>query len=291
MKVVYFPAGRFVDSPEGLALVKAWGDAGHVIGNHTYSHTDIDTLTVAEYTADIARGDALFRRLPNFKPRLRFPFLREGSTQDKRDGVRDWLTKHGYDPAPVSIVTSDWYWNQRLVDWAKAHPDGNTEPFRKAYLQHVWDRAEYSERLARELLGRSPAHVMLLHANRVNAMYLAEVLAMFRAKGWNIAAADEAFADPLYRQLPKGLPAGNGLLAELTKDAGAQASFLRQRGPWEGAARCAGLLASRCCWRSRPPSRRPRTRSSSAPIATTRNTSSSRLATPRRCRWATAKEP
>ena len=51
-------------------------------------------------------------------------------------------------------------------------------------------------------------------------MFLAEVLAMFRAKGWKIVAADEAFGDPLYKQLPKGLPAGNGLLAELTKDAG-----------------------------------------------------------------------
>lgn len=220
VKAAYFPAGRFVDSPEGLALVKAWGSAGHTIGNHTYSHTDIDTLPVEEYTADIARGDALFKGLPNFKPRLRFPFLREGSTAARRDGVRAWLANHGYEPAPVSIVTSDWYWNQRLVDWAKTHPGGDTEPFRKAYLQHVWDRAAYSERLARDLLGRSPAHVMLLHANLVNALYLPEVLEMFRARGWTLVAADAAFADPLYKRLPMGLPAGNGLLAELTKDAG-----------------------------------------------------------------------
>ncbi|APV48397.1 hypothetical protein BWI17_01055 [Betaproteobacteria bacterium GR16-43] len=220
VKAAYFPAGRFVDSPEGLALVKAWGQAGHIIGNHTYSHTDIDKVTVEAYTADIARNDALLRNLPNFRARLRFPYLREGSTAARRDGVRAWLAKNGYKPAPVSIVTSDWYWDPRFAQWLKAYPHGDIEPFRKAYLQHVWDRAEYSERLALGVLARSPPHVMLLHANLLNAMFLGDMLAMFRAKGWTIVEAEAAFADPLYDRLPKGLPAGNGLLSELLKDTG-----------------------------------------------------------------------
>ena len=220
VKAAYFPAGRFVDSPEGLALVKAWGDAGHVIGNHTYSHADLDETKLEDYLADVARADTLLKGMPNFRPRLRFPFLKEGATAEKRDGVRNWMAANGYQPAPVSIVTSDWYFNQRFTDWAKTHPRGDTEAFHTAYLAHVWHTAAYSEALARETLGRSPAHVMLLHANRINALYLPEIIAMFRARGWTIVAADTAFADPLYKQLPQALPAGNGILGQLAKDAG-----------------------------------------------------------------------
>ena len=191
-----------------------------MIDNHTYSHADLDEVKLEDFTADIAKGDALFKALPGFRPRLRFPFLHEGATAEKRDGVRAWLAANGYASAPVSIVTSDWYYNQRYVDWAKANPRGNAELFHEAYLSHVWNAAGYSEALAKDVLGRSPAHVMLLHANRVNAMYLAEMIAMFRARGWTFVSAESAFADPLYQQRPKGLPAGNGLLRELAKDAG-----------------------------------------------------------------------
>jgi peptidoglycan-N-acetylglucosamine deacetylase len=44
-------------------------------------------------------------------PMLRFPYLKEGETKEKRDGMRTWMVKNGYTSAPVSIDTSDWYFN------------------------------------------------------------------------------------------------------------------------------------------------------------------------------------
>src|SRR5262245_31810024 len=38
---VLFVAGKRVDSPEGMAQVRSWGEAGHLVGNHTYSHRSL----------------------------------------------------------------------------------------------------------------------------------------------------------------------------------------------------------------------------------------------------------
>lgn len=221
VRAMLFPAGRNVDSPAGLARVAAWGRAGHAIGNHTYSHRSLGSarVTLDEFTADVLKAEALFKPMHGWNARLRFPYLKEGETAAKRDGMREWMARQGYRPAPVSIDTSDWFYSQRYVAWRAAHPAADTAPFRDAYLTHLWNRANDYEKLARDVLGRSPAHVMLLHTNAANADFLPDVLAMFRARGWKIVSAAEAFEDPLYAQAPATLPAGESVLWALAKQA------------------------------------------------------------------------
>src|ERR1700693_1592565 len=38
LKVAIFVCGRPVDNEAGRRLVRSWSDAGHLIGNHSYSH-------------------------------------------------------------------------------------------------------------------------------------------------------------------------------------------------------------------------------------------------------------
>jgi peptidoglycan/xylan/chitin deacetylase (PgdA/CDA1 family) len=222
VKAAFFPAGRNVDSAEGMALVESWGRQGHLLGNHTYSHRNLasERTTLEDFTADILRADQMYNALPGWQPRLRFPYLKEGNTAAKRDGMRQWMSQHGYSPAPVSVDTSDWYYSQRFVAWRDAHPGDDPAPFRDAYLAHLWDRARYYEGLSRTVIRRSPAHVMLLHTNAINAAFLPDVLAMFRDKGWKIVNADEAFRDPLYAATPAALPAGESIVWAIAKDAG-----------------------------------------------------------------------
>jgi peptidoglycan/xylan/chitin deacetylase (PgdA/CDA1 family) len=220
---MYFPAGKVVDSPLGLPLVKHWSEGGHAIGNHTYSHTALSNkkLTLEGFTADVLRADDLFKDLPGWSRRLRFPYLKEGDTVAKRDGVRQWMETHRYMPAPVSIDTSDWYFAERLLAWRERHPTQDPAPFKQAYLDHLWDRAQYYEKLATRTLGRSPSHVMLLHTNAINAAFLPDVLAMFKDKGWKIVSPLQAFGDPLYAQASSALPAGESIVWALAKQAGA----------------------------------------------------------------------
>lgn len=219
---ILFPAGHIVDSPQGLALVHAWGAAGHAIGNHSYSHSNLasDAVSLSAYIADAARNQALLEDQPGWVKRFRFPYLKEGDTAEKRDGFRNWLAESGYASGAVSIDASDWYYNTRFLRWHRAHPDADTTPFRDAYLAHLLDRAQYYDGLSRQVLGRSVKHVLLLHTNAINADFLPDIIAMFRAQGWNIVSPQDAYADPVYARTIDVLPAGESILWSLAKRKG-----------------------------------------------------------------------
>ena len=223
VKAILFPAGRVVDSADGMALVTAWGDAGHAIGNHSYAHGNFGSprVSLATFIADVQRADALYKALPGWTPLVRFPYLKEGETAEKRDGFRAWMKANGYRGAPVSIETSDWYYSSRFVAWREKNPDAEVKPYREAYLAHLWDRAQHYDAEARALVGRSPKHMLLLHTNAINAAFIGDVIAMFRSKGWRIVAPAEAFADPLYASTPDTLPAGESIVWALAKQRGA----------------------------------------------------------------------
>ena len=222
VKAMLFPAGRIVDTSEGMALVAQWGRRGHAIGNHTYAHRNLASpaMSLEAFAEDVLRADRMFASLPGWTRRLRFPYLKEGDSPAKRDGMREWMGRQGYLPAPVSIDTSDWYYDLRFAAWRKAHEHGDPAGFEAAYVEHLVDRADYYDRLAHQLLARRPAHVMLLHVNQVNATFLPAVIAKFRARGWTVISPLEAFRDPLYSQLPAILPAGESIVWGLARQAG-----------------------------------------------------------------------
>lgn len=221
VQAMFFPAGKNVDSPAGLEQVRAWAQAGHDIGNHTYSHRNFGSarLSIEAFTEDVLRAEQLLGSVPRWQRRLRFPYLKEGETADKRDGLRAWMDQHGYRPAPVSIDTSDWYYDQRYAARGP-RPEASVIRFRRLYLHHLFQRAQYYDELARQVLGRSPPHVMLLHTNRLNAEFIGDVIQMFRSKGWKIVAPSAAFQDPLYRTPAQALPAGESIVWALAQQSG-----------------------------------------------------------------------
>jgi len=222
VKSILFAVGKGVNSPQGLSLVRAWGAAGHGVGNHTYSHLNLssETTTLKAFEADVQKNEKLLGAMPGWTARLRFPYLKEGDTALKRDGFREWMADHGYRPAPVSIDASDWYYSMRFGAWREAHPGADLAPYRKAYSDHLWERATYYDGLAKRLLGHSAKHVMLLHTNEINATFLPAVIEMFRSRGWSVISPEEAFADPLYALSTKVLPAGESILWSLAKERG-----------------------------------------------------------------------
>lgn len=116
---ILFAAGNRVDSPAGLKLVEDWSKAGHAVANHTYSHPNFcsERTTLKKFITDTERNELLLKNMPGWTKRLRFPYLKEGETIEKRDGFRNWLTNHGYKSGAVSIDASDWYYNKRYLAW------------------------------------------------------------------------------------------------------------------------------------------------------------------------------
>jgi len=222
LHAMLFPSLAHVGGDAGLALVEQWAAAGHSVGNNTASHRSLSSgkVTLASFVADVQRADEALRELPTWTPMLRFPYLKEGDTRAKRDGVRQWLREHGYRSAPVSIDCSDGYYNQRYLALLAA---GRSEPvrrLRRAYVRHLLERAAYYDNLARQVIGRSPMHVMRLHTSALNAAALPEVIEAFRAKGWHFVSARSAYEDALYTMQPMTLPAGDSIVWALARERG-----------------------------------------------------------------------
>jgi peptidoglycan-N-acetylglucosamine deacetylase len=206
--------------PNRNGLIRQWGLQGHEIGNHTATHPDLDEVGLADYEQELLSCEKAIGSFPGFTRRFRFPYLKEGNTVEKRDGFRKFLDTHGYRTGPVSIDASDWYYSQRLSERLKEHPDADTKAYKDAYLRHLYDRAQYYDSLSRRVLGRSVSHVLLLHHNLINALYLADVIRMFREKGWTLIDSELAFKDPVYALRPNTLPAGESILWALAKAKG-----------------------------------------------------------------------
>lgn len=209
-----FPSLARTGRGEGLDLIMDWARAGHAVGNHTAGHRSLASpqLSLEDFIADVREADTVLRRFPTWTPMIRFPYLKEGDTLEKRDGMRAWMRSNGYLPAPVSIDASDWYYNQVYAEFSKQGALEQAARVKTAYIEHLLDRAAYYDGLARQVLGRSPAHVMLLHTSEINAASVPDIVATFRSRGWVFVSPKLAFADSFYASQPDTLPAGESLV-------------------------------------------------------------------------------
>jgi len=228
-KAALFVIGRNLEEDQGKQLLSDWDKAGHLIGNHTYSHRNFNApnSSLTEYTGDILRAEPLLKDYSHFRKYFRFPLLKEGDTVAKRDGMRAFLAQHGYRVGHVTIDNSDWVIDQRLTARLTKDPDADLKPYRDYYLDHIWDRANYYDSLSRRVLGRSVKHTVLVHYNLLNGLFLDEMIKMFKQKGWQPIDAEEAFTDSVFSAKPKVLPAGESIVWALAKEKGTIAKSLR----------------------------------------------------------------
>ncbi|MCB0419057.1 MAG: polysaccharide deacetylase family protein, partial [Bdellovibrionales bacterium] len=202
---------------EVLKRLGVWDKRGHLIANHTFSHPNFHTISVTEFEADILKCEQLIKGFKNFSKLFRFPFLKAGDTKEKRDGIRRFLKTQGYKNGYVTIDASDWYVSSRLEGRLTKNPKADTRPYRDYYLQHMWDRAQYYNELSKRHLQREVDHTLLVHHNLLNSLFLEDLLAMFKAKGWTLIDASVAFQDPVFGIQTEVLPAGESILWSIAK--------------------------------------------------------------------------
>lgn len=206
--------GRIAHSPGSAERIERYVAAGHVIANHTNTHPRLTQTSVEDYLSDLDAARSWLQGREGARPWFRFPYLDEGrSDLEKRDALRAALAERGLLNGAVTIDASDWFYEQAAIDAVKAGRKSDMEALRDLYVESHVQSAEFSAALAERALGRSPAHVMLLHETDIAAFWIDELVAALRAKGWEIVTADEAFADPIYRLQPN-TPSAQGTLIE-----------------------------------------------------------------------------
>lgn len=185
-----------------LSLLRSWVDAGHDLGNHTYSHPDLNSTPLLVYQSDILRGERLIRPMMKSAGRdlrwFRHPYTHTGPTQQVKFNLELFLKRKGYRVAPFTIENSDWLFSSV---WHEAVQRGDLETatrIRDAYLDFTDIVFGYFERLTLDQFGRDIPQVLLLHANPLNAEVLPDLLQRIRARGYRFISLGDAMADSAY---------------------------------------------------------------------------------------------
>lgn len=196
------------------ALLEQWLDAGVELGNHTYSHMELNTNALEDYQQDILRGEEITKRLMRERGRtlryFRHPYLHTGKEAETKANLERFLVQHGYTVAPVTIDNDEWIYAAAYDKAAEAKDAALMRRIGQDYLTYM-DRAfEFSEDAAMQVFGRDIRQTLLIHANALNAEYYDELIEMMTRRGYRFISLPEALEDNAYRSKdtyvgPKGL--------------------------------------------------------------------------------------
>lgn len=185
------------------ALLRQWVDAGMTLGNHTYSHPDFNRLTVEQFQDEIAKGDAITRRLmaspKPYQLYFRHPMTHTGDTKEKKEAIEKFLTSRGYKVAPHTIENSDFIYNVGYVHAKSRKDEALVKRLRDSYLDLTFAATDIAEKISPQIFGRDIPQVLLIHANQINTDCLDEMLRRYEARGYHFITLDEAMADPAYQ--------------------------------------------------------------------------------------------
>jgi peptidoglycan/xylan/chitin deacetylase (PgdA/CDA1 family) len=184
-------------------ILDMWLDAGADLGNHTYSHPDLNSTPVEQFEADILRGEPVVREALAHRGRtlryFRHPYLRTGLDSETKRAIDDFLAAHGYLIAPVTLDNSDYMFAAVYADALRRHDDTLAEKVKAAYVPYMDSIFAFFEARGREVAGHDVAQTLLIHAHQLNADSMPALLQMMRSRGYEFVTLDRALEDDAYR--------------------------------------------------------------------------------------------
>jgi peptidoglycan/xylan/chitin deacetylase (PgdA/CDA1 family) len=212
-------AKKLEGEPDAAEALKLWIAAGERVGNHTYSHLDLNQNTAEAFERDLSQNEPVLELLSDKADWrwLRYPFLREGDTLEKRRAVRSYLRDHNYKIAEVTIDYEDYLWNSAYAHCAAKQDKRSIEWLTTNYLSIASDYIDGDRAMAKLVYGHDINHVLLLHLGAFTPAILPQLFDLLQQKGLRLIELEEAQADPAY-QLDPDSPtsrSGGSLLQQL----------------------------------------------------------------------------
>lgn len=170
-------------------LMEAFRNNGLTIGNHTYTHLSLNSITADKYIADIDHADSKLARVMTEPKYFRYPYLAEGKGE-KKQKVLDYLAAHHYTVAPVTIDSKDYEFNAQFYRIPYRKRSQNIDQFKKRYLAYIWKQTERAEKQSKN--GQPVKQILLIHANLLNSVCLADIIELYRSHGYKFITLDEA---------------------------------------------------------------------------------------------------
>ena len=196
-------AKKLEGSADGAEALKLWA-AAEPVGNHTYAHMDLEQNTAEAFEREIEEDEPALELLAKGDDWrwLRYPYLHEGDTVEKRRAVRAYLKGRGYRIAQVTLDWEDYLWNFAYARCAAKNDKKSIEWLRSSYLNTASEFLDLGREQAKLIYGRDINHVLLMHLGAFSSMILPEALDLLKKKGFKLVTLEEAESDAAYEGDP-----------------------------------------------------------------------------------------
>lgn len=196
----FINAAGLEENPEDRAVLEVWRAAGHPLGNHGWSHANLDTIGAESFEEELVRNQSVLEALAGDTDWhwFRYPFLAEGQDRAVRRAARQALREHGYKVASVTLDFSDWAFNEPYARCRTNGDVGGVERLEFLYLAAADEALAASRGLSARLHQRDIPYVLLMHVGAFDAHILPRLLALYQARGVRFVTLDQAMADPFY---------------------------------------------------------------------------------------------
>jgi peptidoglycan/xylan/chitin deacetylase (PgdA/CDA1 family) len=191
---------RLTEEPGTAGVLEAWRAAGFPLGNHGYTHMNLNSHTAEQFEGDVDQDEPLLQKLIGDADWhwLRFPNLAEGNTPEKRLSVRAFLHQKGYRVAAVTMSFADYNFTEPYARCVAKNDQPAIDQLKQDYLQAASDEADYRRAAAKAAYGRDIPYVLLMHIGGLDAKMLPQLLAMYKQKGFSFISLEQAEKDPVF---------------------------------------------------------------------------------------------
>jgi len=184
------------------ALLEEWLSAHMMLGNHGYDHLAFSKVGLAAYEEQFLRGDSITNALLDqhhiAERYFRHPYIDTGKTASDEKGFAEMLAAHHYRIAPQTVENYDWMFNASYNDARNRGDQGMMSKVIAAYVQQTEARLEHAEQLSSKTFSREIPLIILMHADRINADHLDDVLKAMEGRGYQFISLSEALRDKAY---------------------------------------------------------------------------------------------
>ena len=190
--------------PEVLQdALQLWKAAGADLGNHTCSHSDLNSTPLEAYKSDILKGEKVTTTILGRRPRyFRHPFLHAGKEAETKRSITAFLKDQGYTIAPVTLDNSDYMFAAVYAKAQQRNDASLADRIRATYLTYMDSIFDFFEKRSVEVAGHEIRQILLIHASQLNADAMPDLLSMMKRRGYTIVPLERALEDPAY-QLPE----------------------------------------------------------------------------------------
>jgi peptidoglycan/xylan/chitin deacetylase (PgdA/CDA1 family) len=183
--------------------LEKWLKYGMDLGNHTLRHKDFNNVDFSDYTYDILKGEkitkALLRKYNKEMKYFRHPFLHVGATKNRADSLENFLKKHDYITAPVTIDNEDYLFANAYQKALTKKDTVLAQTIGKDYISYMEQKMFYYEKMSEGLFNRQISQILLMHASLLNADYIQQLAEIYAKNGYKFVSMDQTITDEAYK--------------------------------------------------------------------------------------------